>query len=278
MGSLAKIKKDAGEFEAGVLEERAFLDVLDEALAALERNDIPYLLIGGLASSALGRPRWTHDIDVFVTPDDAPAALEALARAGFKTEKTDPNWLFKAVKDGALVDVIFQSKGHIYLDDGMMRRARTVEYRGRWLRVMAPEDLIVLKAMVHDEHVGHHWHDALGVIAARDLDSDYLVVRAMQHGARRVLSLLLYAQSVAPGARGPQRDDRPGIRARTGSGDAVVIRIAALADIHFGVDSSGMLRSQIEEIENRADVLLIAGDLTRAGRPDEAAVLARELD
>src|SRR5437867_2830568 len=117
MGSLAKIRRHAGEFEPNVLQERAFLDILDQALAALDRSHVPYLLIGGLASSALGRPRWTHDIDVFVAPDDARSALAALREASFKTEETDPNWLFKAIKEGALVDVIFRSRGNIYLDD-----------------------------------------------------------------------------------------------------------------------------------------------------------------
>ena len=39
-----------------------------------------------------------------------------------------------------------------------------------------------------------HWHDALGIIASCELDWDYLLERG-QHGARRVLSLLVYAQS-----------------------------------------------------------------------------------
>jgi hypothetical protein len=39
-----------------------------------------------------------------------------------------------------------------------------------------------------------HWHDALSLIAVADLDWDYLVRRARK-GARRILSLLLYAQS-----------------------------------------------------------------------------------
>ena len=48
---------------------------------------------------------------------------------------------------------------------------------------------------VHDEHMPRHWHDALAVLAVSELDCDYLTRRARQYGARRVLSLLLYAQS-----------------------------------------------------------------------------------
>jgi Icc-related predicted phosphoesterase len=56
-----------------------------------------------------------------------------------------------------------------------------------------------------------------------------------------------------------------------------VIRLAAVGDLHFGLDSSGTLRPRLEGLEDRADLLLIAGDLTKSGQPDEAAVLAREL-
>jgi Icc-related predicted phosphoesterase len=56
-----------------------------------------------------------------------------------------------------------------------------------------------------------------------------------------------------------------------------MIRIAACGDVHFGLDSTGMLRPHLEHLPERADVLLVAGDLTRHGDPDEAAVLAGEL-
>ncbi len=56
-----------------------------------------------------------------------------------------------------------------------------------------------------------------------------------------------------------------------------MIRVAATADVHFGLDSAGTLRPQLERLQERADVLLVAGDLTRHGEPEEAAVLAQEL-
>ncbi|MCU1346950.1 MAG: putative phosphoesterase [Acidimicrobiia bacterium] len=56
-----------------------------------------------------------------------------------------------------------------------------------------------------------------------------------------------------------------------------MIRIAAVGDIHAGVDSVGTIRPGFEGIDDRADVLLIAGDLTRYGSSAEAAVLADEL-
>ncbi len=56
-----------------------------------------------------------------------------------------------------------------------------------------------------------------------------------------------------------------------------MIRVAAVADLHFGTESHGQLRASLEHLADRADVLLIGGDLTRCGGPAEAQVLADEL-
>jgi predicted nucleotidyltransferase len=168
--------------------------VLRDTVGALESADVPYVLIGGLASTVLGRARTTEDIDLLVFQDDAKRALEALAGAGFETEETNPEWIYKASRDGIEIDLIFWLKGDIYLDDEMLSRAPDAAYDGVPVRVVPPEDLIVIKAAVHDEQTPRHWHDALGVIAEHELDWDYLGRRA-RHAARRVLALLIYAQS-----------------------------------------------------------------------------------
>lgn len=58
---------------------------------------------------------------------------------------------------------------------------------------------------------------------------------------------------------------------------SAAIRIAAMGDVHAGEDSKGFLAPRLNGIDARADLLLIAGDLTRCGSPDEARVLASEL-
>ena len=174
--------------------EQLFLTVLDDVVATLEAHNFPYVFMGGIASATVGRPRLTHDIDIFVRPDDARAVLAAFAAAGFDTEERFPHWLYKAFKHGLLVDIIFRSTGDIYLDEEMLARAPTLEFKGRQVPLIPPEDLMVVKALVHDEHMPRHWHDALAIVATADLDWDYVIQRA-RRGARRVLSLLLYAQS-----------------------------------------------------------------------------------
>jgi len=60
--------------------------------------------------------------------------------------------------------------------------------------VLAPEDLLVIKAIVHREHRQRHWFDALALVETGELDWPYLLRRA-QPNPRRVASLLLYAQT-----------------------------------------------------------------------------------
>lgn len=55
------------------------------------------------------------------------------------------------------------------------------------------------------------------------------------------------------------------------------MRIAAVGDLHVGPDSHGLLREHLRRLEHEADVLVLAGDLTQLGAPDEAKLLADDL-
>jgi predicted nucleotidyltransferase len=184
------------------VEEAVFQRVLRETADVLRRSGIPHLFMGGVASAALGRPRWTHDIDVFVGPEDARRTLRVLASEGYETQETDPQWLYKGLKENVLVDVIFLSDGQVVLDREMAARARPAEVEGIRLPVIGPEDLIVIKALVHKERSPRHWFDALALLRRDDLDWEYLLDRAARYNPLRVLSLLYYARSsdqVVPG-------------------------------------------------------------------------------
>ncbi|PXX57426.1 Icc-related predicted phosphoesterase [Nocardia tenerifensis] len=54
------------------------------------------------------------------------------------------------------------------------------------------------------------------------------------------------------------------------------MRIAAIGDVHLGTESSGLLRPELRDLPERADALLLAGDLTEHGSMDEARVVAAE--
>jgi Icc-related predicted phosphoesterase len=55
------------------------------------------------------------------------------------------------------------------------------------------------------------------------------------------------------------------------------VRIAATADLHFSKTSAGVLQPLLSQITTAADMLVIAGDLTDYGLPEEARGLVKEL-
>lgn len=56
-----------------------------------------------------------------------------------------------------------------------------------------------------------------------------------------------------------------------------MIRVAAVGDLHVTPATRGALRRSLADVGDRADVLLLAGDLTDHGRVEEAEVLCAEV-
>ena len=56
-----------------------------------------------------------------------------------------------------------------------------------------------------------------------------------------------------------------------------VVRIAAMSDVHYSRTSGGSLQPVFEQIAEAADVLVLCGDLTNYGLPEEARLLAKDL-
>jgi Icc-related predicted phosphoesterase len=59
--------------------------------------------------------------------------------------------------------------------------------------------------------------------------------------------------------------------------NAPVIRVAAVADIHAGPESVGVLGPLFAGLKDEADILLVPGDVTRDGDPVDAEILVAEL-
>jgi 3',5'-cyclic AMP phosphodiesterase CpdA len=55
------------------------------------------------------------------------------------------------------------------------------------------------------------------------------------------------------------------------------MRIAATADLHFTPQRYNALRDQLNRVRDEADVLIVAGDLTNFGQPDEMEPLLNAL-
>jgi Icc-related predicted phosphoesterase len=55
------------------------------------------------------------------------------------------------------------------------------------------------------------------------------------------------------------------------------VRVAAVADLHYPKTSPDILQGLLSQASEQADVLLLCGDLTDYGRPEEARLLAKAL-
>jgi len=64
---------------------------------------------------------------------------------------------------------------------------------------------------------------------------------------------------------------------RSETGQSTPFRVAAVGDLHCTKASAGAFAPWLETVNTRADVLLLCGDLTDYGLPEEARVLVKEL-
>ncbi|MGH9393431.1 MAG: metallophosphoesterase family protein, partial [Terriglobales bacterium] len=55
------------------------------------------------------------------------------------------------------------------------------------------------------------------------------------------------------------------------------MQIAAVADLHCGVADRARIRERLQGLPQSADVLLLCGDLTNYGKPEEMEVLVSQL-
>ncbi len=77
---------------------------------------------------------------------------------------------------------------------------------------------------------------------------------------------------------GPSRTaGRQGGRRKEDRQRSGVVRVAAVGDFHCGEEDVGRYRDAFAKVNDEADVLLLAGDLTRRGTPAEFRVVANEL-
>jgi hypothetical protein len=179
-----------------------FAAVLGDVEDTLVGCGVPHCFIGGVASRIWGRSRPTRDLDLMIAPENAEAVLNLLAARGFDTDLTYPSWLIKAHRDGVVVDLIYHVFD-IYFGAEMAGHVVIKPYNGLMIRVVSPEDLLIMKVKCHTvklrsgakDNASRHWGDALGVIDNTPLDWACLLERS-HLGGYMLLSILIYAQAI----------------------------------------------------------------------------------
>ncbi len=126
------------------------VEVMKKSAGALRDAEIPFALGGGIACWARGGPETNHDVDFLVRPNDADAALDALAGVGMRTERPPEGWLYKAWDDPCHVDVIFETTSGPITDE-IFEHADEIEVYAVRMRVASLEDVLVAKLLALNE-------------------------------------------------------------------------------------------------------------------------------
>jgi hypothetical protein len=124
--------------------------LFQQVLALFTAEKIPYAVSGAFAlREHTGICRDTKDLDLFMTADTAPRALENLRAQDFECEVCDPVWLFKAYRDDFFVDLITgMSNAAFVVESSWIERSKPAVVHGVQTRVLAPEELLVSKLFV----------------------------------------------------------------------------------------------------------------------------------
>jgi hypothetical protein len=153
-------------------------------MTTLRQAELPFLVAGAYAlRHHTGISRQTKDLDLFVKRDDIGRALDALQRAGFRTELPFSHWLGKVYDGDDFIDIIFSSgNGVATVDDDFFTHAphgHAFEVPIRWCPV---EEMIWSKAFVMERErfdgadVAHLFHSC-----AASLDWQRLIERFGSH-------------------------------------------------------------------------------------------------
>ncbi|MDQ5847144.1 MAG: nucleotidyltransferase [Acidobacteriota bacterium] len=126
------------------------IDQLQTVFASFQKNDVRYLVIGGIAAVLYGVPRATFDLDILIQPtkQNAQNLLEALAQLNFGTadmitadELVDTE--ITIFTDRVRLDVQTSTPG-ILFDEAWPRRVK-MSYKGQVFDVVSLADLIKSK-------------------------------------------------------------------------------------------------------------------------------------
>jgi hypothetical protein len=160
--------------------ERALVDLA----GILSVNNVPYMIIGGIANAVWGEPRSTIDIDATIWLDEektdkiAPILSECFQPLVQDPPKfiLDTNILPMESKDGVRVDLIF---GRLPYEKEAIERSVEIVVEGVPIRFCTPEDLILHKIISDREK---DINDARGVALRRMkiLDLAYLEPRILE--------------------------------------------------------------------------------------------------
>jgi hypothetical protein len=158
-----------------------------EAIHRVRKTGARFLL-GGAFGLASYTQRWrnTKDLDLFVLPSDKDRVIDAVTKAGFEDYHDqlpyDRGWIYRAVRDGVIVDTIWQTPNRrSEVDEEWFARARPVVICDEHLQAIPAEELLAIKLYVLQRD-RCDWPDLINLLffTAETLDWQHVLRRLDQ--------------------------------------------------------------------------------------------------
>lgn len=130
----------------------SFDDFCRACIDLLKAKRTKYVIVGGVAVTAVGEPRFTGDLDaiVFTDLDELRHLLELAVGRGFKAviedeiETASAGGSVRLTRGKFHFDLIVRS---LFIEDQALERSRNIKVFRRTVRFPSPEDLLVLKVV-----------------------------------------------------------------------------------------------------------------------------------
>ena len=161
--------------------ENRLLEALRRTVQLLERESIPFVVVGGLANAVWGEPRSTRDVDLKVyIGERSPHEFSTLVAEEFAPATPMPGRptliVSIAVLPDVTVDFLIAIPGY---EEEVLARARSFRFGEMSLPVCSPEDLVIQKVIADRPK---DWADIEGVLIEQRgrLDQAYIRTWLMQ--------------------------------------------------------------------------------------------------
>jgi hypothetical protein len=152
--------------------------IYKKAIEIARSVEVPFLLAGAFGLAAYTQ-RWrnTKDLDLLVVPEDRQRLIDALLNAGFEdyypTLAYDRGWIFRSIREGCLVDVIWAMPNRrAIVEADWFDHGRPTNIRGTQLHAVGAEELVWQKIYVLQRD-RCDWPDLFNLIYAAGPEIDW---------------------------------------------------------------------------------------------------------
>ena len=176
-------------------DETTFEYFVTKLIDSLNKCNIDYLLVGGVAAVSYGRSRTTMDCDIILSIEESELKnfADCLTKQGFRIRDYD---VFEGFKDKSHFNAYFKDspyradfswKNNSLAEHGFVR-AQTIKLFGILTKIEAPEDVIIAKLVYGSEQ---DLDDAKSILLSqKSLDKKYLNKRAQEEGVSGKLKII----------------------------------------------------------------------------------------